>query len=67
MDAARLAEAVQATVNGTRLLWAVMQDGTLEERTREALEVLLGPWRGAGGRSAAAGVPAGREPRTRTP
>jgi len=44
-DTSRLAEAVQATVNGTRLLWAVMQNGTLEERTREALEVLLGPWR----------------------
>lgn len=44
-DAARLAGAVQVAMNGVRMVWAVDREGTLEERTREALEVLLGPYR----------------------
>lgn len=42
VDAARLARAVQEAVNGARVVWAVMRDGTMEERTRGAVEVLLG-------------------------
>jgi hypothetical protein len=41
-DTERLARAVQETVNGARVVWAVVRDGTPEERTREALEMLLG-------------------------
>lgn len=41
-DTERLARAVQEAVNGARVVWAVVRDGTLEERTREALEMLLG-------------------------
>jgi hypothetical protein len=32
----------RAAVNGARVVWAVVRDGTLEERIREALEMLLG-------------------------
>jgi AcrR family transcriptional regulator len=45
----RLARAVQEAVNGARVVWAVVRDGTLEERTRDALEMLLGS---SGGRRA---------------
>jgi AcrR family transcriptional regulator len=47
----RLARAVQEAVNGARVVWAVVRDGTPEERTREALEMLLGgPGGGGAGR-----------------
>jgi AcrR family transcriptional regulator len=38
----RLARAVQEAINGARVVWAVVRDGRVEERTREALEMLLG-------------------------
>jgi len=41
VDAVRLARAVQEAVNGARVVWAVVRDGTMEERTRGAVEVLL--------------------------
>lgn len=41
---ARLAEAVQVAMNGARMVWAVVREGTLEERTREAVEVVLSPY-----------------------
>ncbi|HEX2202672.1 MAG TPA: helix-turn-helix domain-containing protein [Longimicrobium sp.] len=44
-DAARLAAAVQVAMNGARVVWAVVRDGTLEERTRDAVETVLGPHR----------------------
>lgn len=44
-DTDRLARAVQEAVNGARVVWAVVRDGTLEERTREAMELLLEPYR----------------------
>lgn len=47
-DTERLARAVQEAVNGARVVWAVVRDGTLEERTREALEMLLGRTRDQG-------------------
>ena len=47
-DPARLAEAVQVAMNGVRMVWAVVREGTLEERTREALGVVLGPYGGGG-------------------
>ncbi|HEV2146663.1 MAG TPA: TetR/AcrR family transcriptional regulator [Longimicrobiaceae bacterium] len=46
-DPARLAEAVQVATNGARMVWAVVRDGTLEERTRVAVEILLAPYRAA--------------------
>ena len=45
-DTERLARAVQEAVNGARVVWAVVRDGTLEERTRGALQTLLELYRG---------------------
>lgn len=49
-DTERLARAVQEAINGARVVWAVVRDGRVEERTREALEMLLGSSRGRRGR-----------------
>jgi AcrR family transcriptional regulator len=46
-DPARLAEAVQVAMNGARVVWAVVREGTLEERTREAVAGVLSPYRAA--------------------
>jgi hypothetical protein len=44
-DTAQLARMVQVMMNGGRLVWAVVRDGSLEQWTREDLEVLLAPYR----------------------
>ncbi|HEX2094727.1 MAG TPA: TetR family transcriptional regulator C-terminal domain-containing protein [Longimicrobiaceae bacterium] len=48
-DTDRLARGVQVAVNGARVVWAVVREGTLEEWTREELEALLAPRRSGGG------------------
>ncbi len=44
-DTAQLARMVQVMMNGGRLVWAVVRDGSLEQWTREDLEGLLAPYR----------------------
>jgi AcrR family transcriptional regulator len=44
-DTAQLARMVQVVMNGGRLVWAVVRDGSLERWTREDLDVLLAPYR----------------------
>lgn len=42
VDTGRLARGVQEAINGARVVWAVVRDGTMEERTRGVVEMLLG-------------------------
>jgi AcrR family transcriptional regulator len=42
-DTTRLARAVQATVGGSLMQWAIDREGKLRKRLREDLETLLGP------------------------
>jgi hypothetical protein len=42
-DTARLARAVQATIGGSLMQWAIDRDGKLRKRLREDLETLLKP------------------------
>jgi hypothetical protein len=44
-DTARLARMVQVVMNGGRLVWAVVREGTLERWTRRDLDALLEPYR----------------------
>ena len=44
-DAARLARAIQVTLNGSLLTWAVFREGTVGDWIREDLETLLYPFR----------------------
>jgi AcrR family transcriptional regulator len=44
-DTARLARMIQVVMNGGRLVWAVLREGTLERWTRRDLEALLEPYR----------------------
>lgn len=44
-DTAQLARMVQVVMNGGRLVWAVVRDGSLERWTRNDLEVLIAPFR----------------------
>lgn len=46
-DTARLSRMVQVMMNGGRLVWAVVREGSLERWTRQDLEVLLAPYRPA--------------------
>jgi AcrR family transcriptional regulator len=46
-DTRRLARAVHGMLNGALLTWAVDQDGAVEKRVREDLEMLLAPLRRA--------------------
>jgi AcrR family transcriptional regulator len=44
-DTARLARMVQVVLNGGRLVWAVVREGTLERWTKRDLDALLEPYR----------------------
>lgn len=45
LDAKRTAAAVQVAINGSRITWAVLQEGTLTQWTRTNLDTLLLPAR----------------------
>jgi AcrR family transcriptional regulator len=44
-DTRRLARAIHGMLNGSLLTWAVDQDGAVDKRVREDLEMLLSPFR----------------------
>jgi hypothetical protein len=46
-DTQRLASAVQVTLGGGLLAWAIERDGTAADRLRDELETLLGPYQRA--------------------
>lgn len=44
-DPALLARAIQSLLNGARLLWPILREGSPEDAIRAELEALLGRWR----------------------
>jgi AcrR family transcriptional regulator len=66
-DTARLARSFQVALNGGRLLWAVLREGSFESWVRDNMDALLAPYRPKRRRRVSAAAPASAPPAPRKP